>query len=782
MRNLYLLLFFVVSLSSNAQEWGLLGDLEKLPFYGGFAWDFEIGSYKGEQIIFVSLSGGDGIYYATFPKGEVPKRLNWKTFYATRAGGPFYFPSTSKMQWHQKTEQLFFISDYELYKAKLGEEAEFIHRSSTFLLVGDTLISPRWERSAFLFDRQKLLPNGQLELISQDPGPDYYIDAYYQLSLDPKTKRVVYWGDTILQSREPYYSKAASLNYEAHNFSLDRSGFEEDPICHIDAKGVWHVLASQNKDYFFTYPDTTLYPPKPRLWFRSFDEGQTWTEAEEINEAWPLAYTLPPLISSASDERGDHIIAGSLYRTFGKDWQQIGSKYKSRGDMFVYAGASAFLSGDASKAFHATNLGPALSTAYGDSLFLLSENLIGSPMSDFYYERKSHTIVAASSQQIAVLQEAATPYETWHYLAPPDRFPRYWQVAYSAQGNTLYAADRKLYRRDLYQGRWKMIMDPEEMGFFLGSFNQILDLAIDPINDQRIAVVLDDYDRGYTILYSEDGGDLWDSLPLSFSYNTIDRLRWFPQGAQASRLYFSQPDPYYFHQNKMDFYHFEPGNDPVLMSDSIPGFGPDYCHLIQYDQIPGTDRLVVLSTIPANDSVQRRVDFTLAIQDENLQWDTLYGEWVEDCYGCYSYPSSVMATEDFVFVGVGHWLYMYQHGDNNLRYVGRRPNPMPRGENYRYLELIDNYMYVGGEYGVFRHHLYEYIDPDYPDESWNFYPNPSAGELRIQPPGKIEVYTLDGQRVYKGEEVEYLLDLSHLPQGMYMVRRNRDAGKLWYRE
>lgn len=57
------------------------------------------------------------------------------------------------------------------------------------------------------------------------------------------------------------------------------------------------------------------------------------------------------------------------------------------------------------------------------------------------------------------------------------------------------------------------------------------------------------------------------------------------------------------------------------------------------------------------------------------------------------------------------------------------------------------------------------------------YPNPSAGQIRVFPEGNesihsISIFTLGGKKVYKSENFtsDQMLDLSHLPQGIYVLR------------
>lgn len=786
MKKIYFFLLLLLSNAVIAQKIGYLDDYEVQDFYGGYAWDYEIGEYRGDYIIFVSMSGGDGIYYATFPKDRIPKKFNWQPFYATRMGGPFFFAGTEKMVWHEESEQLFFIHDLDLYRAKLGEEAEFQYSCNDFLLLGDTLISTVPTRGGRQFIRAEVNVEGKLKEINREYGPPNFnfYNSYYRLGLDPKTKKVIYWGDTLLHTAEPYYSKASQLTYHLQPLRFDRSRILGDPVCHVDQSGVWHVLGSQNSSFWLGPDDTTgANRPKPRLWYRSYDRGMSWEDPEELNGEWPLPYTMPPIVSSARDANGQHLCAGTLYYAAHKGWQNLGRRYKSHPGLFVYNGTSTFLPGRASVAFHASNLGPAMSTNYGDSLFLISEGLVASPMTDFYYESRAQAFAVASQQQIAVVQEAGTPYEKWQFFTSPEKYPSENQVAYDAENDILYLANsNKLYRRSLVDGTWEAILDPQaDFDVFMGWNDRLLDLAIDPRNSGKIAVLVESYDPNYYLFYSLDGGASWDTVLPPMDWPIVENLKWFPHGDNDSRLYFSQNTFGYGLNDQFFYYHFSADSLPVLRQDSLPGFS-GYGHVVQYDQIPESDRVVALTTIEPQTAINRPVDFTLAIQNEQGNWDTLYGEWVEDCYGCYSFPNSIAAHDDFIFIGVGHWLFMYQYGFGQLRYVGRRPNPLPRGENHRHLQFIDNYLYTGGEYGVYRQDLNEYGDPDYPNTLWNFYPNPSTGLLRVQPPGAISIYTLQGQKVFQSERARYQYDLAHLPQGMYIVRHPKGGGKLWYRQ
>ena len=73
------------------------------------------------------------------------------------------------------------------------------------------------------------------------------------------------------------------------------------------------------------------------------------------------------------------------------------------------------------------------------------------------------------------------------------------------------------------------------------------------------------------------------------------------------------------------------------------------------------------------------------------------------------------------------------------------------------------------------------MNPNYPKSRWNFYPNPSAGIIRIQPPAAIEVYTLSGQRVYSSPHDEYQVDLSALQEGIYLIKHPLGQTQRFYK-
>ncbi|GEM_PF-5692119 len=779
MKNLLLLLFLSASLS--AQKIGYLSEVESLPMYGGFVWDFAMGTYKGDNILFVSMSGGHGIYYATFPKGKTPKIFNWKRLFATRLGGPFFFPATSKLAWHSKSETLFFINDLDLYTTKLEEEARFQYFCNDFLLLGDTLISTTSSRGGRQYLRAAVTDEGVIQEINREYGPPNhnYYNSYYRLSADPKTGKIVYWGDTLLHSAQPYYSSKSQLTYHPSPLRIDTAVLKyQDPAFHIDEEGVWHALVAQNYRSWIGPPDTTgpYYETKPRLWFRSYDQGMTWSEPEVLKKDWPIKYAMPPVISSARDKLGTHISAGSLYRSAHKGWQKVGRLYKSVPGMYVYDGTSMFYPGNASVAFHATNYGPAMSTHYGDSLFLVNKGLKqAGHMSDLYYERRAGAIAAASMQEIVLLQEAGTPYETLMSFRPPVKVPNSQQVAYDAENGIIYsAAEKKLYRRFINSEYWELLLDPqEEFGFFMSWSDEIHDIAIDPHDAKHLILFVEKYNLDYVFLETRDGGETWDSLFAPMDYVILEHLKWLPVGDSESRLYFSQRDPNYPYVHQFFYYHFEKDSAGELRTDTIPGFGDDYDILIQFDLLSNTDRVVALTDMG--------LGFTVAYQKADYTWETVPGESVEHCYGCYSFPSSISSSDDFVFIGVGHWLFMYEFRGDSLRYVGRRPDPMPRYENYRFIQFIGNDMYIGGEGGFYRQTLYEYDDPLEPDSRWNFYPNPSKGLLRIQPPAAVEVFTLTGQRVYSSPHPEYQIDLSNLQEGLYLIKHPLGRAKRFYK-
>lgn len=775
MRALLFLFCFVGLLS--AQNPDFLSPPEEIPLYGGYAWEFEISENRGQQIIFCTASGGEGVYWARFPKGQRPKKLRWKAFRATEMGkfpGPF---GQIKLEWHEKSEQLFFFNDYVIFRA--GLNTEFAQRAIEerildFKILGDTLISLSYYYTDQFVKRWLIKNDGSLTLIGEDQMPQQWGEFRPEFSVDRKSGRVILWNDTLLISEKPYYSVDSSLGFRTQAINLGDASLDSIygyPVPAVDAQGIWYFMASQNFGAFNQF-DTVNDPPKPRLLFKSEDEGKTW-QKEEIRRPWPIKYLTPSDMEVAYDKFGRHRLAGSLLHCSHLGWREIGRIHRPKG-VFVYDGASSFLPGRPDIAFHATNWGPAYSTAYGDSLFLLVDGMRASPMTDLEYYPESRALIAASQQKVTLIHAVATPWEYQEHFPLPEKMVDEVQVAYDAQNALLYLGTRKLYRKQLPNGPWQVIFDPKDkIPGGMSPYEDIRDIALNGKKPELIALSLETAHYQNYLIYTSNKGEEWNGVLVPGDAPIIGNLHWSSR-PEGEILRVSQEADWTAPADRICSFLFKADGSVERHFDTLVGYN-GRAMVIDYASRPN-GKGVALGLM--REAPYHYKDFTLLYENTLASWDTLHGEWVEDCYGCYSFPRSVVANDRVAWVGVGHWKFLFLLDSPKPRYIGRRPDPLPVGENHEHLFLIGNYLYIGGEYGLYRQEFYNLPPEGHPQEAWTLYPNPTRGQITIQPPALIEVFDAMGKRYYQSEHPEFQINLGHLPSGLFYVKPQVGEAKL----
>lgn len=751
-----------------------LGEPENLGFYGGFTWDFEISEYQGRTIIFTAQSGGNQIYYAFLKEGQHPKNLKWKPLPATNLSKTTDIEAHN-LEFHPKSGTLFWMQGFtRILSAGLQDENARPHDDFTDLVIlGDTLVSLCYTCSPGIHLRRFTInADGDLNLIGADTIKAWNVG--YEISVDPKTKQIICFSeDSVLISIEAYYHQGVSLGYDFKALSYPFDTLLQDPVYHIKENGEWLFLQSQNyySDWFGT-SDTSFLP---RILSRSKDRGQTWTY-ELISNEWPIQGLLPPQISTATDKGQEIISAGSLYRLEGQPWKTIGRKYRAPG-LFVYDGVSHIHPNKPSIAFHSGSYGPTVSTAFGDSLFLINEGIEAAHLCDQKYYPESRSLVVASEQRIGILQAAGLPQERWLWIPSLKEFLDFEiSISYNEKKQVLYAATDKLYQYDLNQKEWTLILDPAvELQSPISEYDGIFDVTINPYQPSMLACIMEN-DRNYKsfTMLSRDGGASWDSLPALGDYYWFSRGTW-RQTDTAYELHFSHRYAYFD----------SPGFDKVqkyIISDSGVSFAYDslagfqsFCNTIQYKfsdepNVPS----VALSDL---DNPWENGDFQVLLKNGD-HWDSIRGPRIPHCYVCYDYPRSIVADAQYAYVGAGHIIYRFDLREGQRKFDGI-VYQYPRLENIRELEIIDNYLYAQGIYGLYRHKLDYITDPQHPIEPWALYPNPSTGIIQIQPPSSFEVFDLNGQKVYTSEGTQYTADLSNLKPGIYLIKTPDQRAKRW---
>ena len=756
-----------------------LGPYENIGFYGGYTWAFHVSNVNGKRLITTAQSGGNQVYYVQVQGKPNPEKLTWRKLPATNLSKTSDIEA-NHIDYHQASAKLFIKQGYtRILKAALEDDyASPEDGFSDYIIKGDTLISKCTYCDGESFIKRHFInTDGSLREISKDT---FSFGFRSDLDIDNKSGKVVLIGDGLsLISQEPYYSSSPSLNLKDQVNNYPTDSFNSNRLFHIDPKGVWWALQSQNYHFNFL-PNDEAQAPLDRLLFRSKDEGLNWT-VENIDQPWPLAFMMPPNISTAHANNGKMIfLAGSLYRIEGKKWKQIGRLYNPD-NIFIYNGTSLLDPIDPSIAYHSSNLGPAMSTHYGDSLFLLSKGLDAAMLRDLNYYPKSRTMVLSSVQKIGLLRAVGLPQEEWSWLnLPGEKDYRSHQVAFDEEENLIYFASDKLYKKDLDGGPWLVVLDPDKLlNAPLSKYEQIQDIALNPDDPAIIALsATSDGNRRPFILLSEDYGRNWDSLGLP----NIERLavssnlEWRNLGEGSYKLYFNNRKGYSSaFQNKLSYYYVKPGDSIELRFEDFKGYQA------------GKDIILLKSerdtTIPQLAITDFGSGFSagvaqLALKVKGGEWDTVSGPIPPKCFICYNYPGALAATKNYAFMSFGHLLYAFDIRAGQEKLIGEISG-LPRLENILKLEIIDNYLYTLGIYGLYRQKIEGLSENASPTELWALYPNPSEGILNVQPPATIQVYDLNGGLLYQSEQLEYQVDLSHFKAGLYLVNHPKSNAQLW---
>jgi hypothetical protein len=765
--------FLLLSLLSTSLSWGQsIGPPENLGFYGGFTWDFEIAEYQGQKIVFTAQSGGNQIYYAFLSEGQHPKHIVWKKLPATGLGKTTDIAAHS-LAFHPASGTLFWMQGFtRILSAGLNDEFAQPHDDFTDLLIkGDTLISLCFTCGGYRQIRRFTInQKGGIQLYHADTIRAW--DLGYEVFLDPQSQKIVLFGeDSLWMSDKPYYHEGplgGQMRDHQHPFDT----LLQDPVFKINPKGEWLLLQSQN--YFSNRFGTSDSIQYPRILSRSKDKGLTWTY-EFIDSEWPIPFMMPPNMEAAFNADQEIITAGSLYRYGNQDWKAIGLKNRNPGT-FVYDGVSAIAPWNPSIAFHAGSYGPMVSTAFGDSLFLLNKGLDVALFTDMKYYPKSRSLVVASAQRVGILRSVGLATEQWTWVPARAEFlDKDIAIAFDEVRNRVYVAHTKLYSYDLDSRKWDCLLDPQEELSALFRAEDIHDISLNPDDPNMLACIMDGPwpIPSYTLL-SQDAGKSWDSLPTPGTYYWFSRGDW-KKTSSGFELRFSHSHDYNWTIGLDQVFKYQIANGEARLAyDSLIGFQSS-AKVIQWKSSAQAGRRDIALGEMEPSSLDG--DFQLILRNQNT-WDTLHGPSIPSCYFCYDYPRSVTADERYAFVGAGHRLYSFDIRPGKEKFLGE-VYTYPRMENIREMEIIDNQLYIQGEYGLYRHQL-NYAEAAQQDSlSWNLYPNPSTGILKLQPPSPFSVYDLQGIRVYQSKDIRYQADLSELPSGLYLVKVPNGISRLW---
>jgi hypothetical protein len=770
-RIIILLLVSFVSFGQN------LGTYENIGFYGGYTWDFHISITGGKRLITTAQSGGNQIYFVQVQGIPDPEKFSWRKLPATNLSKTSDIEA-NHIDYHKASAKLFIKQGFNRI-LKAGLEDNYASPEDGFndyIIRGDTLISIfKYCNGKSYLKRHFIEQDGSLREISKDTFSSGFRSDLY---LDKKSGKVFLIGEEeSFISQEPYYSSSPSLNLKVQSLNFPTDSLYTDKLFHIDQKGVWWALQSQNFHFNFL-PNDEPQVPLYRLLFRSEDEGLNWT-VETINEPWQLAFMMPPNISTAiKDNQKMIFLAGSLYRIEGENWKKIGRLYNPN-NIFIYNGTSLIDPIDPSIAYHSSNLGPAMSTHYGDSLFLLNKGLDAAMLRDLNYYPKSRTMVLSSVQKIGILRAVGLPQEEWSWLNLPDKKAyRSYQVAFDEEDNLVYFAADKLYKIDLDGGNWQILLDPDSiLNVPINKYDQLEDIAIHPNNPAIIALAANSggYKNSF-ILLTRNSGHTWDSLPMPGRSVVARHLDWRKAGNGAYKLYLNMRKSYSSSlEGQLPYYYLDKSDSIQLLYEDFSEFkSGEMIALLKSERDSTIPHLAITDFSYRQGSGEAQ----LAIKHRKQEWDTISGPTPPECFICYSYPRALTANKDYAFMSFGHLLYAFDIRPGQERLIGE-VSSLPRLENILQLEIIDNYLYTLGIYGLYRQEIEGLSKNPSPTELWALYPNPSEGILNVQPPTKIQIYDLKGGLLYESSQIEFQIDLSYFQPGLYLVKHPKSSAELW---
>ena len=773
---LRILAFLLIPFFSFSQS---LGPYENLGFYGGYTWAFDISVTNGKRLITTAQSGGNQVYYVQLNRKPNPEKLTWRKLPATNLSKTSDIEA-NHIDYHKTSAKLFIKQGFNRI-LKAGLEDEYASPEDGFndyIIRGDTLISKcNYCNGKSYIRRHFIEQDGSLREISKDT---FRYGFRCDLYLDEKSGNVLLIGEKeSFISQNPYYSASPSLNLKVKTLNYPTDSSYTNRLFHIDQKGVWWALQSQNFHFNFL-PNDASQTPMDRLLFKSEDEGLNWT-VETIDEPWPLAFMMPPNISTAIKDNGKMIfLAGSLYRIEGENWKQIG-RLHNPDHIFIYNGTSLIDPLDPSIAYHSSNLGPAMSTHYGDSLFLLNNGIDAAMLHDLSYYPKSRTMVLSSVQKIGILRAVGLPQEEWSWLNLPDkRAYRNYQVAFNEDENLVYFAADKLYKIDLDGGPWQVLLDPDSiLNVPIDIYDQLEDIAIHPDNASIIALATNSggYKNSF-ILLTRNSGLTWDSLPIPESQGSVvaRHLDWRKTGNGAYKLYLNMRKSYSSgKEGKLPYYYLDNSDSIQLLYEDFSEFKTgEMIALFKSEKDTTIPHLAIADFWYREGAGEAQ----LALKRANQEWDTVSGPTPAECFICYSYPRALAATNNYAFMSFGHLLYAFDIRPGQEKLIGEI-SALPRLENILKLEVIDNYLYTMGIYGLYRQKIDGLAENPSPIERWALFPNPSEGKLIVQPPAVIQVYDLKGDLLYESKQIEYQVDLSHLQPGLYLVKHPKSKAELW---
>jgi len=741
--------------------------------YGGQVGDFESWAFSSDSIYLVcSTQSPNSLFYAKANRNGQISNLAWEVIPSADADDGFG-SSILNVEIHQATNSIYFLSQGKVYRTSFGATVasqvdsmvkEFIIQGDTMALVKNNPMSGAQDVMDFgaINSSGIYSKSGSINLLKNYTEPP-------QMIINPSTKQLHLFergaSPHMYMLVDPYYGMSSSTSLTSAVNPAPTIVNIEWRTFGFDAAGNWYV-AGQPPLMNPTIRDRHL------AW--STDNGFSWTDGP-INTPGPIGGVVGSNILIS-----DYASQQSLYigNAVEQDISSIGT-WINPGQAYIEnlnRANDGFTKQDPlnpAVVYHSTNIGFGYSTERGDSIFGWNEGLTAVQVNDIDMTTDFATGWVASKSGLRKVENYNTSSPRWSGPSFPnfDGAP-YTAIAMSAsQPDTIYAGNQRIYRSQNggqqispSNDGWSRVFSPEDPPLNYNRINThctAIAVAPDSADIVMAGFSIDFSDKG-GCFYSLDGGNNWQQLLILASSPGQDAdITDIVISREAGNLvaYIGlSADPLTAGHNGV--YRAELGSSGFSLS-ADGSFGATD-HTVDLELNNSGDSLFVLNRDPG----------LLPVNNVFIK-DLASGAWSNFAGPSASGEATAITDGDgYVFIAMDESIYI-NSTDGSLGWSLGYAYPVGTEINV----LFYDELLVGTGTGLYAHDLAPDISIQELQKAQPFYiyPNPSHGMVRWDQALNLEVFNLQGQRIYRSNQAIQEMNCKNWPQGIYLFKFENGA-------
>lgn len=741
--------------------------------YGGQVGDFESWAFSSDSIYVVcSTQSPNSLFYAKANRNGQITNLDWQVIPSADADDGFG-ASIMNVEIHEASNSIYFLSQGKVYRTSFGATvaSQVDSMVKEFIIQGDTMALVKNNPMAGGLDVLDFGPINSSGIYSK-AGSKTLMKNYTeppQLVIHPINQYLYIFeagsSPTLFFLSSAFHSLSSST-------SLVSTGSVGPSITNIE----WRTFGFDHLGSWYLAGQPPLANPTIRdrhlAW--STDMGFNWYDAP-INTPGPVGGVVGSNILVTDYSGQQSLYIGNAVE---QDISSIGT-WINPGQAYIEnlnRANDGFTKQDPlnpAVVYHSTNIGFGYSTERGDSIFGWNEGLTAVQVNDIDMTTDFATGWVASKSGIRKVENYNTSSPTWSGPSFPnfDGAP-YTAIAMSAsQPDTIYAGNQRIYRSQNggqqispSNDGWSRVFSPEDPPLNYNRINThctAIAVAPDSADIVMAGFSIDFGDKG-GCFYSLDGGNNWQQLLILASSPGQDAdITDIVISREAGNLvaYIGlSADPLTAGHNGV--YRAELGSSGFSLS-ADGSFGATD-HTVDLELNNSGDSLFVLNRDPG----------LLPVNNVFIK-DLASGAWSNFAGPSASGEATAITDGDgYVFIAMDESIYI-NSTDGSLGWSLGYAYPVGTEINV----LFYDELLVGTGTGLYAHDLIPDISISELEKAQPFYiyPNPSYGVVRWDKAMNLEVFNLQGQRIYRSIQAIQEMNCKNWPQGIYLFKFENGA-------